>query len=158
MEAARSPASSPCSPQAGSATHCSGSLRPISSAGLDSVLASVSTQSGSTDESAHSVPLPGAVKPAIYIQRNRRNIPQQQSIPPPVAQPRKNQHFTSGWINKPDNVAYNAISILRNSTSTGSESSIPWVAFSISSRAKKGRSACFSNVIRRCSNPEKLSV
>ncbi|GMH21347.1 hypothetical protein Nepgr_023189 [Nepenthes gracilis] len=61
----------------------------------------------------------------------------------PAAQPRRNQLFTSGWIYKPDNVAYSAISILRNSTSTGSESSIPWVAFSISSR-----SACYSIVIR----------
>ncbi|GMG99226.1 hypothetical protein Nepgr_001066 [Nepenthes gracilis] len=67
MEAARSPASSPCTPQVASATHCSGLLRPISSAGLDSGLASVSTQSGYIDESAHSVSLPGAVKVTPFI-------------------------------------------------------------------------------------------
>ncbi|GMH24172.1 hypothetical protein Nepgr_026015 [Nepenthes gracilis] len=62
MEAARSPAFSPCSPQVGSDAHCSGSLRPSSPAVLDSVLASVYTQSASFGESAHSDSLPSTVE------------------------------------------------------------------------------------------------
>ncbi|GMH04969.1 hypothetical protein Nepgr_006809 [Nepenthes gracilis] len=80
MEAARSPAFSPFSPLVGSATHFNGSLRPSSSAVLDSVMASVHTQSASIGESAHSDSLPGAAKVARMCVEVGRGNP----LPPKI--------------------------------------------------------------------------